>query len=436
MTRIRTTALTICVFLAAPVAEAGVFYDEQANTITVTDFPRKLPCTLKRLLLLDRLYGWGKVSYDRASDTYTVACDLEIGSSDSTNTYFQIGSSSRPNETLVMKGDLRVAPYWVRGENLGTYQTAPKRVNRLTLGDPESRKVGAALKFDCEVKNQHGLSVGALDAWGGQLHVYDSAITAARQDPEHTFGDRTKGSVSLFGDSIIFDNATYGWVTGKMTYGLSEHPGRSIRIVNTFFEHSGQAIVGGKLNLVGCTLRNLDTAFLDWGSIEVNATNCTFVGNSRNFSLRFSREGIVCVDCDIGSPTEGDEYHSQTTASVKTKRYPTFTSKRHLVVEVVDAAGHPVIGAKVVVKSEKGEVDAVVNHRQVTDDNGRTPGRDGGRAILLADVIKKNTDTPNLPKVKEFSYTIEVSAAGFERHAVRGIRPSRSWQVVKVELVK
>ena len=436
MTRVHATLLTICVLLALPASEGGVFYDEDANTIIVADFPRKLPCSLERLLQLDKLYGWGKVSHDKAADTYTVACDLAIGANDGTNTYFQIGSPQHPNETLVMKGDLRVAPYWVRDENLGTYQTAPRRVNRLTLGDPESRKVRAALKFDCETKNQHGLSVGALDAWGGQLHVYDSTITAARPDAAHSFGDAARGSVSLHGDSIIFDNATYGWVSGKMTYGLSEHPSRTIRIVNTTFEHSGQAIVGGKLDLVDCTFRHLGTAFLDWGSIDINATRCTFADNSRNFSLRFSRKGIVCVDCEIGRPADGDEYHSQTTASMGTKRFPTFASKRHTIVEVVDAVGRGVPAAEVVVKSEQGDAGAAENYRQLTDDKGRTPGRAEGRAILLTEVLRKNTDTPSVPEVREFSYTVEVSAAGFGPVTVKGVRPTRSWQVVMVRLLR
>ena len=52
----------------ACVAHASVFHDDEAHCIRVVDFPKDTPCTLQRLLQMDRLYAWGKVVHDPEQD--------------------------------------------------------------------------------------------------------------------------------------------------------------------------------------------------------------------------------------------------------------------------------------------------------------------------------------------------------------------------------
>ena len=116
---------------AAAAAHAAAYYDETARCIRVADFPKYAPCTPATLLRMDRLYGWGKVRYDAATDTYTIAADLFIGSDDGSETYFQLGSAAHPRETLVMRGELVVCPYWIEGRSAyAAHWRAPRRANR------------------------------------------------------------------------------------------------------------------------------------------------------------------------------------------------------------------------------------------------------------------------------------------------------------------
>ena len=437
-------AAVLAVWLAAGAVYGGIVYNEQYNALWVTDFPGEFPCDMQRLTAVDRMHEWGKVAYDKATDTYTVSCDLMIGTNDGTETYFRIGSKEHPKETVVMKGHVGVAPYWIKGENEGEYYRVPTLVNRLTLGDAKDKSVTAALKFDCETRGQYGLMIGGfLPAWekkaqqhGGQLHVYNSTITAARQDRDHALGLPTRGNILLSGDDIVLENATISWVAGFVGYGLASGLGRTRRIVDTVFENSGVGLVNGKNEVVGCTFRNMGDAVIDWGSIDATLIDCTLEGNDRNVTLRYTKKGVVCIDCNIGAPKKGDVFDPRTTASLKTKNYGEFVSRRHVVVEVVDGNGKPIPGAEVNVKCEQGVPETVENWKHAVNAAGKTPAKGEKDSILLTEVVKKCTDTPNEPKVTEYSYAVAASAAGYADNTANGVKPVESWKVIRVVLEK
>lgn len=421
---------------------AGIFYDEGARCIRVVDFPKEAPCTLARLLSMDALFKWGKVAYDRQTDTYTIAGDLWIGTNDGSDTYFQVGSEAQPRETLVMKGNLVVCPNWIEKENPDKPGYQPeKSVNRLTLGVPAAKSVTAALKFEGGGETRHSLFIGgiptgpkdALRGRGGQLHVHSSIITSLVQKPGFEFGapSRNRGMM-LTGERVVLDHATLSWIAGFMTYGMSDIG----RVAHTVFERGGAAIINGRHDLIGCVFRNCGTAILDYGSLDAVLTDCAFEGNEHNWALTFSDKGLVCVDCTWDAPSKGNLYRSWENRQTKKKQYPSFVSKRHVVVEVVDEQGQPVPGAQVAVKCEQGALEAVENGKQTTNKLGRTAVKGAGTPILLTEVIEKATDVENQPQVTPYTYVIEASAGDFAPVSRAGFRPLRSWEVVRLVLKK
>ena len=445
--RLLFVTVALCLGIAAA-GFGGVLFDAEKNIIHATDFPAGLPCTLKLLLAADRQSGWGKVTYDEAGDAYTVAADIWIGANDGTETYFQIGGKKNPKETLIIKGNVVVYPYWVKGENEGVFYKVPRKVNRLQIGDPQDESVTAALKFDCERKNQFTFYIGTFPkpgpkftfvrgAYGGQLHVYNGIITAATQDAAHTFGSPKRGWGVMLGRSMILRNATLSWVSDFMAYGAEK---QNSQIVNTTFEHGGAALVNGRQEATGCTFRNCGVALKDWGGLNATVTDCVFENNDYNWTLTHTEEGVTCIDCVIGKPKKGNIYTSIHNEKAKRKFYPKFASKRHIIVEVVGANGKPVPGAAVEAKCEQTLeeweqkiLDMTENSKRAVNDAGRTPKKGEERPILLTEVVERATDTANQPEVKEYAYTI-TAAAGGATGEVKGFCPKKSWEVVRITL--
>ena len=427
---------------AACSARASIFYDEQARGIRVVDFPPEMPCTLERLLQMDRLYGWGMITYDGEQDAYTITGDLWIGSNDGTDTFLQIGSREHPRETLVMAGNVVVCPYWIEGVNREEhYWTGPQAANRLTIGVPGDENVTAALRFLDPEHVGHSLRLGAMplpdgslqSGRGGQLRVHHSAITSVTPEPGSEMGFATTlGGMDLRGDSVILDHATISWVKGAATYGMSDNG--SVR--DTLFDHLGTAIINGRQDLSGCTFSNCEVAIRDYGSLDAVLTDCTFRDNDRNWTLSYSNRGLVCIDCTWTEPRKGDLYQAWQNKQTGQMQYPSFVSKRHVIVEVVDEAGKPVAGARVRVRCEQETPEIVENATQQTGPAGRTPGRGEDGAILLVQTVRQATDVPNQPAVTELSYTIEASAEGFAEAKVEHLRPVESWQSVRIVLHK
>ena len=442
ITKARLPLLLGLLMGSACLARASIYYDEEARCIRVVDFPEHAPCTLERLLYMDRLCGWGKVVHEPQQDSYTVTGDLWVGSNDGTDTYLQIAGPEHPHETLIMRGNLLVYPYWIEGENPEEhYSKMPEAVNRLTVGVPGDASVAGALKFLDEADAGYSLSVGRFplpdgslgQGYGGQLHVYHGTITSATPEPGGQFGASSPiGGMNLCGNSVVLDHATLSWIAGAATYGM----GYNGKVAHTLFEHLGTAIINGKHDLVGCTFSNCEVAVRDYGSLDAVLTDCIFRDNDQNWTLTFSDRGLVCIDCTYDEPRKGNVYQAWRNKNTGQMQYPSFVSKRHTVVEVVDQAGQPVPGALVKVRCEQATSEIAENATQRTNQLGRTPTRGEDGAILLVEVVKQATEVPNQPKVTELTYAMEASAEGYAPGRLEHFRPVESWQVVRIVLGK
>jgi len=435
MKRLPATCCVLLCIACAP-GHGMIAFRRDANAIRITDYPRDVPCTLDNLLLADRMNGWGKVTYDAKTDTCVLDANLWIGDNDRTETFVRIGVAARPRETLLVRGDVVVWPYYVPGENpKPDWRPAETFANNLTIGDETDPAIRPTLKIHSEPGAEHSIYLGCTPRSntglerGGQLHVFNGAVTAAVQDEQHAIGAPGKHRVVHLRGQVILKNATYSWAADKMAYGL-----RNAVLENTTFEHAGTAILGRRHKLVGCVFRRLGTALLDYGDLDVTAVDCTFENNRRNWCLRFTDKGLTCIDCSLGQPGSPNEYHSWVHPQTSRKRYPWFVSRRHIVVEVVNAAGEPVEGALVKVVAAPDAPETVTNGEVRTDPSGRTPGKGQPGAILLTEIRKQATDAPNRPTVTEYSYRITVNAPGLPGTTLNNLRPTTSWQLVRVQL--
>ena len=64
--------------------------------------------------MADRAFGWGKVRYDATAAVCYVEGDLLIGDNDGSETVLQVGAPDCPCETLVMRGNIYVHPYFLK----------------------------------------------------------------------------------------------------------------------------------------------------------------------------------------------------------------------------------------------------------------------------------------------------------------------------------
>ena len=421
-----------------PAGHGGITYDRQHRILRVTDCLQSVPCTPRALWLTDRMNGWGCTEYASETDTYTLDADLWIGSNDGAETHFQVGSAEHPRETLVVRGHVIISPFHIPGEGqVRDWRSGRGAVNRLTIGVEGNPEVRPVLKIFSEPGSEHTLYVGRTPAAltglerGGELHVYHGTITAAVQDKDHMIGSPGKHRVLYMAGRVVLKHAVLSWIAGKMAYGM-----RGAILENTTFENGGTAILGRKHTLTGCTFRNLQTAILDYGNLDITLRDCVFENNRRNWSLRFTGQGLTCIDCTWDAPALPNEYRSYLHPKMKRTLYPTFLSRRHVVVAVVDEQGGPVKGADVSVACEQEVPETVTNDNARTDAAGRTPGQGSEHAILLTEVMKRATDTPMKPAVTEYSYEVRVHAPGSKETVVSNVRPTESWQTVRVQLAR
>lgn len=431
--------LAVNVFWLVGAACAGITYNTATGVIRVVDYPSDWPCTPERIYAMDQASGWGKVTYDAATDTYVLDAALLIGDNDRTETYFQLGSVIHPKETLAVKGDVVVYPYWIAERNPEKTWYENPRVNRLTLGVSTQNAVTATLKIFSAQGHEHALYTGVAlqgtnaairDCAGGQLYVFNSAITALIPDEAHAIGGGFiygRGSPET---RHVLDHAVLSRIAGNMTYGFMGV------ISNTVFENGGSAISCAKAEYTGLTLRNLNTAVWDNGSLDLTLVDCVFSNNNINWSLAYSDKGLTCIDCTWSPPRRGDEYRAWDNPHTKKRNYPRFVSKRHVVVTAADGLGKPVRNARVTVAPIADGRDLVENGNTRTGASGQTPGRGEARPILLTEVIKQATDKPNQPADREYVYAITVQADGFQPATVKNFRPTASWQRVNIILKK
>jgi len=305
------------------------------------------------------------------------------------------------------------------------------------VGDKENRAITASLKFACSSEARFTLRCGRMP-WidkgnrqhGGGLYVYNSQIAPLSPAPGCEIGDGSPQGLYLEGSTVL-DNAHISGVSG-MLYRMSPGVYRDCVVRNTTFERVGVPIAGGVRAASGCRFINCGTAVMDRGSLDLVLTDCEFKGNERNWDLAYTNEGLVCIDCDWDTPTEGNGYRAWTDKTGD-KRYPRFTNRRHIVVEVLDAAGKPVGGATVSFRSEQKGCDLLQNRTCTTGPDGRTPGKGQAGALQLTEYIRATTDVPDEPAVTFFTYIIVADSRG-KRTTVRDVTPDRSWKTISLVL--
>lgn len=408
----------LCSVLLIAVSALGgsIAYDGQTGIVWVCDFLEDAPATPDAILGADRENGWGIMTYERSSDVYTLDASLYIGNGQNLGAFFQIGRPGHDRETLIVRGDV-----WIRPPKESPTRTdgRPAIVNRLTLGSPTVPAIRATLKIACETRGQYGVHVGIRDKsqWTcrGDVHVYNSTITAAAPDRQHML--RSRG---WYGSSIRLINATLSWIDGDMIYGVN----RANSIIDgSTFEHGGTVLRNGKQFATNCTFRRLETAVAEGGSLEASLVCCTFADNQRNWTLgNSSGRGIRMIDCTIGPQSRPLRLTKNTVAPKRAAMrgipiYPCYAELASVLVKVTDGDAAPVFAAAVNVECSE-DPEAVQNPLVLTDRNGLTPGGVGDGAILITTSRLQATDTPDQPRAFSFDYHVTVSAVGFKEKAV------------------
>ena len=432
---------------AASHAAPHVSYDPSRNCVVVVGYPEEAPATMDTIQQADQRHGWGKVTYDRAADTYTVATALWIGDDRARGTFVQIGDAAHPRVTVVVKGSV-----WVRPP-----RESPRRsdgllsvINRLTLGDPHDDRIRATLKIACDTPGQHGVYVGFRShdsktiVHRGALRVYNSTITAATQDRQHAWGGRdytdehasprwSRGG--WYASEVRLINATVSWFEGCAVYGI--HTGKlgsrervqamqpdALNVIGgTTFEHGGAAVRNGSHFLPNCTFRDLDIAVAEGGCLTAKLVDCTFEGNRLNWTLgSVMSGGIVMLDCNVG-PQQGpitlkkNRLRPDEAARRNLDVYPSCLVRQSLRVRVVDAAGQPVPGAMIAVSCQ-ADPQQVTRGAMVTDEAGLTPDAGDAGVSVLTLQRRQATDDPDRPSETAYAYEVTVQASGYRSKTV------------------
>lgn len=404
-------ALAVVPLFIAAAAAGTIRYVETDDAIWLTDFPEETPADLTAIREAAARNSWGKVSHDPATDTTVIDASLWIGDDVTLGTFLQIGRPEHPEETVIVKGDV-----WVRPpqESMARSDGRLSIVNRLQLGKPGNPSTRATLRIACDQRGQYGIRVGFRDGATivsrGELHVYNSTITAAVQDRDHMLK-----AWGWYGSDVRLINATVSWIDGCMAYGVQAHNGR---VEGTTFEHGRAALQNGRQIARNCVFRHLATAVAEGGCLHATLVGCRFENNGRNWTLGGSSgQAVTMIDCDVG--TQRDPIHLVKNAispAEATRRkipiYPVYEEWRTLVVRVVDAGGRPIPDAWVDVTCTS-DPDAVRNGLSLTDENGQTPDApDNGGVLSLVNRLQA-TDDPDGPDTLEFTYTVAVRKTGF-----------------------
>ncbi len=414
------TALVI----AASSACAAVEYLPELDALWVTDYPAAYPCTPELLARVDTARGWGKVAYDEAAQSCTVACSLLIGRNDGSETWFQVGSAQRPRETLIVSGNLRVYSTWLAGENSEDMRAGRSRVNRLTLGVRDDPSVHASLLIDNEGRAGCTIVIGGTSGYGsenqgGDLCAYHSTIAPAgkvrigeanaRSRPIALGG---KSTVELIGCTVRGVASTvFG---AAFTAGVFE---------NTRFEDCGTAISGTYQEHVrGCSFVNCTTAIVAGSRHPLKLEGCRFEGNERNWVVQYLP--VIAIDCEAGAFDRG---------TYSAERATFLVSKRHVRVRVVDEQGRPVSGAQVRASPAADVAAPEFELRQAaTDADGLTPVPEAGGALLLSELVIRAPEAEGgEPQRTDYVWAIEARA-GERVGRVEAYTPRSSAEAVEV----
>ena len=402
-------AVVLCVFLlcALETGTADVIYDKHENCLWVMDYPEEAPATLDTLLEADQKNRWGKVSYDPATDTYTIDTSLWIGIDQGLGTFLQIGRPDHPHETVIVKGNVQVrSPKLSAKRPDGRFSI----VNRLTLGSPTDKNIRATLKILCGKAGQYGVQVGGIHR-RGDLHVYNGTITAAMPDKDHILARQ-----GWHGSDIRLINATISWVHADFMYGVQKH--NSI-LQGTTFEHGGQVLCNGIQYARDCRFRDLKVAIAEGGCLDATLVRCTFENNNSNWTLgSVTSRGITMIDCNVGPQKmplqlRKNKITPEQIRLYKVGVYPIYRELRSLVIKVTDRRGKSIPGAMVQVTCPESP-EAVTNGLLLTDAAGLTPSDPEKDAILIISRKLQATDDPEKPREFSYTYLIKVQATGYK----------------------
>ncbi|MCD6362283.1 MAG: carboxypeptidase regulatory-like domain-containing protein [Armatimonadetes bacterium] len=419
-------AIACAVGLLTGACFADVTFNAEQRTITVIGFSEQHPGTLQDVLDAARKANWPGGSLDAVTQTITLDGSLIIGSADGSDTWFRIGSSDRPLETLVIKGDLILhEPKPIPN----AYRRFTGR-NVLLIGDPTDAEMRPTIKFVCEKPHQYGLVV----ADGNTLRIHNTIITAATQDRAHS------ARCEIRSREVEIVDSTLSWIAGDMTYGFSSqaNPLRGVT-----FEHGDIALGNGPQWAVDCVFRDLQSAVFDGGSLNATLMRCRFEGNKRNWDLGFTCSGITAIDCEFGEETDPGPHLRRGRIGDGPWQHPRFIALRHIVVRVVDESGEPIEDALVEVTEVTGDLSAVHHGAAMTGPDGRTPAPDAYGALLVTDYAYQATDVVPEPDSRDcrvaiwdYRYDVRASAEGYLTGIVQDVDLDQSWVEGTITLKK
>lgn len=418
MTRIRfLLALATLVAVFAAGARADVTYDAKAGTLTVTGFTAGAPCTVADLRQADADGGWGVVAYNKATDTTTLAAHLLIGRSDGTSSFLRIGAADRPREMLVVTGNVIVT---------ASREIAYKRYegcNTFMLGMADKSTVRPALLIDCPKRNAFRMEIGA----GASLRAFHARIAARATDKAHRANWKGTGN-----DSRLIGCTLAGFT---QLYGFNANHGRDFRVIGTTFSDMDIGPYNGQQYFEDCTFRNMGIAIYDGGGLSGIIKRCRFENNTINWQMQYTRDGLRAVDCTFGKAAKTPGYVCTAWRNKETGEWqkPAFLAERHVVVEVKEATGNVLRGARVRLACEEDAPAAVRWGTAVTGSNGRTPAPDEARALLVFDYLVRAAEKKT-PARTDYTYALTVLADGDKPVTVKGLDPDQRQPVVTVRL--
>ncbi len=408
--------------LLATAAPALIQFDADRRILWITDAPSEYPCTMDHVRAASERQGWGCVTYDPAAATYTIAASLWIGGPGGQDTYMQMGRPERPRETWIVHGDVAVYPRVLADGR-------PRAVHRLTLGNATNPLIRAELKI--AGATPAGAARAALPSpYRGDVHVYHSRISPLVEDAAHALGAKeginrfffTGGNVALVGAEIAWCNG--GFVLTSLT--LAEP------IQNTVFAHLADGInywdKAGNLNskpIIGCTFRDCGTAIRP--ILRVALHECVFQGNDRNWVIENNLDTLQLIDCRV-DPPRGTNRHERARSA---EWASLVVARNHVRVRVRDARDQPVARAAVRCAPD-GNANAALS--ATTDAAGCTGGRGAAEALLLTAWTETATDDPLRPRVTPLTYTVRVTAPGFDEGRSDPFTPDAPWREVVVRL--
>ncbi len=412
----------IFVFLVITASvQAGIEYDSSSNTISISGFPADSPCRLERLLRLDNLNGWNKVHYDPATNSYEITANLSIGANDGSNTFFRIGSPDGPGERLVMRGNIFIRPHWVHKENKAPKpRFAPKRHNRLTIGDERASGKRSELVLD----GPYSLIAGTFAkepkrwAYGGELYVINGNIHSAKPENQK---NKFKNILIKWGDTL-FKNCD---IAGFTNFNAYKYWNCKVIFEKARFQNGGCVSFNGRdVTFTRCSFERCGKAFNDYGGLHAKLVDCRFAGNSVNFKIR----NLTClVDCDVSPGKYPDVFTKKVNSRTGKAKYGTMIIQKRVVVKVIGQDRKPISGALVTAEIEQDGIGPVVRTaKKRTNAEGLTPPQNNVKALALCLELCRATDVKKIIETQKFTYTVTAAANGVKSQ-INKFRPDKDF---------